>query len=256
MSDPVIISEMGGLLRITLDRPGAGNAVTPALIAGLTAGVAMAEQTETRAVLIEGNGANFCAGADLRHFADHLEHIDVELASMATGFHAMLDRLAALPVPVVVAVQGNAIGAGFGLALIADLIIATDTARFSTGYSRLGLSADAGVSFTLTRAVGARLARSLLITARFVGAPEALALGLIDRVVPVDVLRAEAEEAARALATGATSAYAAIKRLTAQAVAAPSLRSQLDREEAEITSLARDPRVAAAMTAMLKPRSG
>src|SRR3546814_2044205 len=121
---------------------------------------------------------------------------------MATGFHAMLERLYRLPKPVVAAVQGTAIGAGFGLALAADLVVAGRSARFSTGYARLGLSADAGVSWFLTQALGPRQAGALLMTARFLGADEAHSLGLIDEVVEDEALPAAAETAARAFAAG------------------------------------------------------
>lgn len=251
MTAPVIVAHDDGLVRITLNRPEASNAVTPALIDALAAGVAAARAPDARALLIEGAGRNFCAGADLRHFSRHLDAVDVELAAMATRFHAMLVDLVALPIPIVVAVQGNAVGAGFGLALVGDLILVADDARFSTGYARLGLSADAGTSYTLTRALGPRLAGSLLMTARFVDAGAAHSLGLIDRTVPKDALSAEANRAARAFADGPTAAYAAIKRLVEAAVSSPGLREQLDREEAEITQLSRHPRVAAAMSAML-----
>lgn len=212
-SESVVTEYEAGLLRISLDRPANGNAVTPGLIADLMGAVAEAEDPDVRAVLIAGSGANFCAGADLRHFAGKLDRVADELQEMATGFHAMLERLYRLPKPVVAAVQGSAIGAGFGLALATDLVVAGRSARFSTGYARLGLSADAGVSWFLTQALGPRQAGALLMTARFLGAGEAHSLGLIDEIVEDEALPAAAEAAAQAFAAGPGGAYAAIKAL-------------------------------------------
>lgn len=253
LSESVVTEFEAGLLRISLDRPASGNAVTPGLIGELMNAVAEAEDPAVHAVLIAGAGANFCAGADLRHFAGKLDRVADELQEMATGFHAMLERLYRLPKPVVAAVQGNAVGAGFGIALAADLVVASGTARFSTGYARLGLSADAGVSWFLTQALGPRQAGALLMTARFIVAEEAKSLGLVDEVVADDMLAAAAETAARAFAAGPGSAYTAIKALT-RAARSNDLPAHLALEEAHVVRLARDPAVAEAMAAILKPR--
>lgn len=244
-----------GLGRLTLNRPDAANAVTPEFIDAFTAAIGEAEHSGCRVLLLDAAGKNFCVGADLKHFAARLDAIPPELERMANGFHAALARLYALPIPVVAAVRGNAVGAGFGLALAADIIIAADSARFSTAYARLGLSADAGVSYFLTRAIGVRLARSLLLTARFVSADEAKGYGLVDRSVPAGELATEAEKAARELLAGSPGAHAAIKTLTDQAWSAPDLPTQLDHERDAIVALAADPRVAQAMAGMLG-RSG
>lgn len=235
-----------GLGILTLDRPAAANAVTPALIADLGTAVEAAAAAPVRALLLRGAGRNFCAGADLRHFAADLDALPAELDAMAIGFHEAVARLCELPIPVVAAVQGNAIGAGFGLALAADIVLASEDARFATGYARLGLSADAGTSFFLARALGVRLARSLLISARFVPAAEALGLGLVDRCVAADALAEESLTMARALADGPTEAYAAIKRLTSAAERS-ELRAHLDAEREAIVALAGRPRAAEAI---------
>ena len=244
----------GGLLAIMLNRPASSNAVTPALIAALTHAVEAAEAPEVKAVLLRGEGTNFCAGADLRHFAGHLDDVAGEMQVMATGFHAMLERFYNLPKPVVAAVQGTAIGAGFGLVLAADHVIASRGARFSTGYIRLGLSADAGVSWFLAQALGPRQAASLLMTARFLSAEEAAGFGLVDTLVEEEALAAAAMTAARAFADGPAEAYAAIKALTR---AAPNndLGRHLREEEAHVVRLARGPAVGAAMASLLKPRA-
>lgn len=235
--------------RIILNRPEAGNSVNPALIDDLGNAVAAACAAAVRAILIEARGANFSLGGDVRHLAAVGDGVAAELHDMATRFHIAQLRLCQLPVPILSAVRGNAIGGGFGLALSADFLICSDDARFSTGYSRLGLSADAGVSYFLTRAVGARRAAALLIDARFVPADEAVAIGIADRQVPNADLDAAAERWAVELAAGPTSAIAAIKRLTDEA-RTNSLAHQLDRETAEITALAARKDVIAAVSAI------
>jgi 2-(1,2-epoxy-1,2-dihydrophenyl)acetyl-CoA isomerase len=234
---------------IILNRPEAGNSVNPALIDDLGKAVDAACAASVRAILIRARGANFSLGGDVRHLVAVGNGAAAELHQMATRFHIAQLRLCQLPVPILAAVRGNTIGGGFGLALSADFLICADTARFSTGYSRLGLSADAGVSYFLTRAVGARRAAALLIDAGFLSADEAVAIGIADRQVPDADLGDAAEQWAAELAAGPTSAFAAIKRLTDTA-RTNSLAQQLDRETEEITALAEREDVIAAIGAI------
>ena len=240
----------GTVGRVILARPEAGSAVTPALIVDLGAAVDAAEGSPSRAILVTAEGANFCLGADLKHLAA-ADSLATELDKMANAFHSALARLFALPLPIIAAVQGNAIGGGFGLALAADFLICAEDARFSTGYARLGLSADAGVSFFLTRTLGMRRARTFLIDPRFIPAEEALALGIAYRTAPASTLDRTALEFARQVADGPTSAFAAIKRLTEAAVAAEDLSVHLEHEAREIVTLAAHDGVRRAIRATL-----
>jgi 2-(1,2-epoxy-1,2-dihydrophenyl)acetyl-CoA isomerase len=246
----VQFDSMGAVGRITLARPQVGNAVSPPLIADLAAAIDAAEAAPCRAVLIAAEGANFCVGADLKYLEAAGARLAAELERMANEFHAALVKLCAMKVPIVVAARGMVIGGGFGLALASDFLICPADARFSTGYTRLGLSADAGVSFFLTRAVGVRRARSLLIDPRFIEPNELVALGIAERIVPADELDARALAFATELASGPTAAIGAIKRLT-QAAIEGELRAHLDRETREIVMLARRPDVLAAIQATL-----
>ncbi len=224
---------------LRFQRAEAGNAVTPAVIGDLDRAIDAVASSDAKAMILAGAGPNFCVGADLKHFAGLDGDLSLELDRMATAFHASLARMTDLPLPVIASVQGAAVGAGFGLALASDHIVCADTARFSTGYARLGLSADAGVSYFLTRALGIRRARSLLMSARFLDAEEARTLGLVEDVcLPAD-LAARTQMVARVFADGPNDAYGAIKRLTDEAMQGPSLRSHLDREQVEIVTLAR-----------------
>jgi 2-(1,2-epoxy-1,2-dihydrophenyl)acetyl-CoA isomerase len=240
----------GTVGRLILARPEAGNAVTPALIADLGAAVDAAERSPSRAVLITAEGTNFCLGADLKYLVA-ADSLAAELEGMANAFHSALARLCALPLPIIAAVQGNAIGGGFGLALAADFLICAEDARFSTGYARLGLSTDAGVSFFLTRALGIRRARTLLIDSRFIPAEEALALSIAYQTAPANTLDGTALEFAKQLADGPTSAFAAIKRLTEAAATAENFPEHLARETGEIVTLAAHDDVRRAIRATL-----
>jgi 2-(1,2-epoxy-1,2-dihydrophenyl)acetyl-CoA isomerase len=232
---------------LVLDRPDAGNAITPELILDLSTALDAAASAPVRAVLMRAEGPNFCVGADLRHFTAHRHHIAEELSAMADTFHATLARLTELPVPVVAQVQGAAVGAGLGLVLAADAVVCAESAKLMTGYARLGLSADAGVSFFLTRALGMRRARWLLMSGRPLGAREALELGLCDEVCEPADLPARASAVAEQLALLPVEAAVAVKRLTAEAAAGADLRTQLDRERQEITRLAAGPQLASAL---------
>lgn len=240
----------GDIARIILTRPKAGNAVDAALIADLGRAVDAVIAANPRSVLISAEGPNFSVGGDLKHLLAAGDDVAAELQRMAQGFHAAQLRLVEFGVPIVAAVRGNAIGGGFGLALTADYLLCSENARFSTGYSRLGLSTDAGVSYFLTRALGSRRARTLLMDARFLSADDAISLGIADRKLPDDQLDEAALNLARALAEGPTAAYAAIRRLT-DVAGANSLAAQLDLEACEIVALAGREDVKAALSAPL-----
>jgi 2-(1,2-epoxy-1,2-dihydrophenyl)acetyl-CoA isomerase len=157
----VRFEHLGNIARIILARPDAGNAINATLIADLGAAVDAVRAVEPRSVLITAEGANFSLGGDLKHLHAAGSDVAAELGRMAHDFHAAQLRLIGIGVPIIAAARGHTIGGGFGLALSSDYLLCSENARFSTGYSRLGLSADAGVSYFLTRALGVRRARTL-----------------------------------------------------------------------------------------------
>jgi 2-(1,2-epoxy-1,2-dihydrophenyl)acetyl-CoA isomerase len=167
-----------------------------------------------RALLITGEGPNFCAGGDIKTFAskgaglpDYLREATMWLQVSAAG-------LLSLQAPVIAAVHGYAAGGGgFGLVCAADLVIAGESAKFLAGATRVGMAPDAGVSVTLPHLVGLRKALEITLTNPTLTAAQALDIGLITRVVPDDALPDEALALARSLAAGATRALAAAKRL-------------------------------------------
>jgi 2-(1,2-epoxy-1,2-dihydrophenyl)acetyl-CoA isomerase len=146
-------------------------------------------------------------------------------------------RLVRLPVPVVVAVQGVAAGAGVSIACAGDLVLAGESARFTLAYTKAGLVPDGGASYLLPRLVGMRRAQELIFTNRMLSASEAREIGLITRVVPDAELARESEELARTLAQGRTAAFAATKRLLASSTVS-SIETQMEAESREIARAA------------------
>lgn len=188
-------------------------------------------------VVLAADGTNFCVGGDITDFPDGPEEATVHISRMAALVHGAFATLWELPVPIVAAVQGAAAGAGIGLALLGDIVVAADTVRFRSSYTAVGLSPDCGVSWLLPRVAGERLALDMVLTNRTVGAAESLAAGLVSRVVPADRLAEETSAVADAVVAAGDLASRTSKRLLRQA-GADSLRAHLADEAASIAALA------------------
>jgi enoyl-CoA hydratase/carnithine racemase len=204
---------------LTLDRPDNRNSMTPELLAAFAAAVAEARaDADARCVVITGTGRCFSAGADFRSAVQRTEasRLPHERSyAMYAPFLSVLD----LEVPVIAALNGHAVGGGFGLALLCDLRVAAAEGRYGANFVRLGLHPGMAITYLLPRLIGAAAAAELLFTGRLVDGAEALRLGLASRVVPaVDVLPV-ALELAREIAQNAPLAV----RLTKQ-----SLRRSLE----------------------------
>jgi 2-(1,2-epoxy-1,2-dihydrophenyl)acetyl-CoA isomerase len=232
---PVLLEISGGVGRLTLNRPGNANAIDVATARALAESAGkLAGDPTVRAVLLRGAGERFCGGGDVKSFADARDGLDARLREIVTQLHVAMDALASLDAPVVAAVQGSAAGAGFALALAADLVLAAESARFVLAYTGIGLTPDGGTTWYLERTVGRRRALELVLTNRALSAAEALDWGLVTRVVPDEDLGATAEELVGELATGPTRAFGAAKRLVDAAPRA-ELDAQLAAEAAALT---------------------
>jgi 2-(1,2-epoxy-1,2-dihydrophenyl)acetyl-CoA isomerase len=172
-----------------------------------------------RALIITGSGGSFCAGGDLKGVqarmsaTDPEDHPALAMRGNLTDGHAWLDSLRHLNLPVIAAVDGAAYGAGMSLALSADFILASDRAQFCMSFARIGLIPDMGAMHMLPRLVGMAAARELFLTARRVGAAEAMSLGFVHAVTGVEDLPAEARQFARRFRNAPRSAVEVTKRL-------------------------------------------
>ncbi len=204
-----------GVAELCLNRPDAANALNLELLEALAERLAEVEAADgVRALLLRGEGRNFCAGGDVREFASKGDGLPAHLR-VATSLLASAARaLVHLPAPVVTAVQGAATGGGgLGLVCASDIVLAGESARFMSGAVRVGMAPDAGSSVSLQRIVGLRRALEITLLNPMLDAQTARELGIVTRVVPDEDLLLDARAVAGALATGPTEALAATKRL-------------------------------------------
>lgn len=198
---------------ITFDRPESFNALSLQLASELRAAVTeISERDDIGALVIRGNGPAFCAGGDVHEMAAAADR-PAFLAELAGALHESLLMLSELGVVVITAATGAVAGGGLGVFLAGDISVVGEDATFSSAYSGVGLTPDCGVSTLLPAAVG--LHRSLQITAggRRLNAAEALDWGITGRVVPADLVHAEAHTLALAIANGPSAALGATRRL-------------------------------------------
>jgi 2-(1,2-epoxy-1,2-dihydrophenyl)acetyl-CoA isomerase len=214
--------------------------VDAALAAGFetAVGTALADRS-VGAILLSGAGRSFMAGGDITSMGPR-EGRAAAIVDLIEPVHRALKLLAASPVVTLAALQGPIAGAGMSLALGTDLAIAGEGARFSMAYVRLGTTPDTGGTWALARLVGHRRAMEIALLNPVLTAGEALALGLVNRVVPDPDLAAEAKALARRLAAGPREAQARTKALLRRAPDT-SLADQLDAERDAFLDCAADP---------------
>jgi enoyl-CoA hydratase/carnithine racemase len=209
MTDEVKIAvDDDGVALLTLDRPPL-NALSTSLLAALAQRAhEVARDPKIKAVVITGNDRAFAAGADVTEFAPNRESGRI----VSAAFRTATDAIAALERPVIAAIRGYALGGGLEVALACDLRVAADTARVGQPEILLGIIPGGGATQRLSRLVGPARAKELMWSGRQVHADEALALGLVDKVVAADDVVPEALRWARSLAGGAVVAMGLAKR--------------------------------------------
>jgi 2-(1,2-epoxy-1,2-dihydrophenyl)acetyl-CoA isomerase len=232
-----LLSVSDGVATITLARPGAGNALDLPTAIALRDAVAALEGTseEVGVVALRAEGRLFCAGGDVRAMAAAPDRAAF-VAELAHVLHEALARLRALPVPVVAVVQGTAAGAGVGLVLASDVVLAVEQATFVAAYPSVGLSPDCGVSALLPGAVGARRAALFLLTGATLDAETALEWGLVSEICPAEHLEARAGEVLAGIAALPRAAVGEAARLLRRSPER-SYADQLADEAATITRL-------------------
>ncbi|TMJ12965.1 MAG: enoyl-CoA hydratase [Alphaproteobacteria bacterium] len=205
----ILVEQRGAVTLVTLNRPKALNALNTTVLAELIEAFAAYDSDESqRCLVLTGNERAFAAGADIKEMSNH------GFAEMyASNFFAGWERVTATRKPWIAAVAGYALGGGCEVAMMADFIIAADTAQFGQPEIRLGVTPGMGGSQRLTRAVGKAKAMEMCLTGRNMGAEEAERSGLVARVVPAAELLDEAMKTAQAIASMAPLAAIATKEM-------------------------------------------
>ncbi len=233
MTGDLLESVEGGVATLTLNRPDRMNAMsTPMLEALLAAVTRLSADPDIGVVVLTGAGRAFCAGGDVKAMAAGKEFAEDTLEAKAQALRGAMEIsrwLHEMPKPTIAMVGGAAAGAGLSLALACDLRIAGTEARFATAFARVGYSGDFGGSYFLSQLVGTAKARELYYTAELIDAEQALALGMINRLVPQEDLAAETQALADRLARGPRVALRYMKR-NMNAAESGSLGELLDLE--------------------------
>ncbi len=202
---------------ITLNRPDKLNAYIPEMGADVvTAFRSAVEDKDVRVVVLTGSGRGFCAGVDLEHLKASFAEQDKASKGPKLGEEDFLRKLPLelqeYPKPVIVAINGHAIGVGITMALPCDIRIAAETAKIGFTFAKLGILPGLGSTHLLPRLVGVAKAQELVLTARIILAPEALEIGLVNKVVPADQLLEEARAMAQMMAAHDPAVLASAKR--------------------------------------------
>ncbi|MBK1836545.1 enoyl-CoA hydratase [Azospirillum sp. YIM B02556] len=223
----ILVSRSGPVTTVRLNRPERLNALTEPLKATLgDVFLDLAFDDDVRAVILTGSGRGFCASGDV----NNLGHFTAfSTRERFRRLHRVIAAIANLEKPVVAAVRGPVAGVGFSMALASDLIVASETARFSMVFKNVGLAPDGGAVYFLCQALGLMKAKELVFTGRPLTAVEAQSLGIVSRVVPDAELESAADALAREMAAGPTMAFGLAKRMF-KAMTVPTLEAFLDLE--------------------------
>lgn len=220
-TNDVLVEINGDVMQLTLNRPDSLNAFSPEMLEGLSKAIKQAnEDVGIKAILFKGSGRAFCAGGDVKQMGtrdsittyDHLGKTNDLVMAM---HHSKK--------PIIAAVHGFAAGAGFNLAMAADIILAEEDTKFILSFSKVGLMSDGGGSYFMTRLVGPNRAKELLFNAEPLTSQEAYALNIVNHVYEKDKFKEEVKAFTDKIATGPSNAYEFIKKTVNQ-----SLHSNLE----------------------------
>jgi enoyl-CoA hydratase/carnithine racemase len=249
--DHLKVTLEGHVATVTIDRP-PNNHVSVELMSDLADALESLDNSNNcRAVVLASAGKAFCAGADL-------VAPDGIAGKGMGGINALYDqavRLFSVETPIIAAVQGAAVGAGLGLALVADFRVAAPEARFAANFVKLGFHPGFGLTHTLPRLIGQQRANLMFLTGRRVKAEEALGWGLVDEVVPLAGLLAAAQALAAEIAENAPLAVLATRKTLRQGLA-EAVRAQTNHEHAQQTILRATEDFAEGVRAVQERRAG
>jgi enoyl-CoA hydratase/carnithine racemase len=212
--DTLVVDREGGVVTVTLNRPHRKNALTGTMVGALTSELReVARRPGDRVLVLAGAGGEFCSGADLSDADGPAQSGSPTALTRVRRVSDLAAALHGLGKPAIAKVDGVAVGAGLGLALGCDLVVASERARFSMIFVRRALSPDAGTSWLLPRLVGMARAKELALLGDMLDATAAYGLGLVTRVVPVHELDTTVAALAERLAAGPALALSLTKQL-------------------------------------------
>lgn len=236
----LIFSIEDSVARITINRPAQMNAVDVLTAQELLLAARRCSTDPTvRCVVLTGAGDRaFCAGGDVAGFALDPERVDSLIEEMTVHLHEAISVFSRMRAPVVARVNGTVAGAGLGLMAAADLAVASQTAKFTSAYTKIGLTPDGSTSWFMPRLIGLRRTKELFLLNRVLSATEAVAWGLVNRVVTPQELDATVDEITQQLARGPTLAFGSVKRLLLSSDDT-DLEQQMKHESASIVQMSR-----------------
>lgn len=243
MVQPVDLSFKGDVAWLTLNRPDESNAINLETAEALLRNVGLISTAGSRVAVISGAGGTFCSGGDVVEMAE-ASNLSTYVRQLAGTFHDALIKLAELNAVIIAAVDGVAARGGLGLALAADIQLASNRSMFLTSYESLGLTPDSGTSFLLPRSIGISQARQMFATGMRLDATFAAGIGLVHKVVRPDELPDAASELASRLAAR-PQLHMSQTRTLFWGADSGEYRRHLDAERDAISDAARTPQVAA-----------
>lgn len=224
--------------RIVLKRGDRANAISRATSRALARAIDSVLECRPRAVLLCAEGRIFCAGGDIDEFVAAGPALDALVDDILDPLHPALYKLATAPLPVVAALNGPVGGAGIGLALCADFVLAAESVKLRTGYAAIGLSPDLGSSYFLARRVGTVRAQQWFMLSETIDAQRCLTEGVVDALYPDAELAGKAEDLVQKLARAASGSMASIKTLF-NGLPARDLKEHLELEHQLLAARAR-----------------
>jgi 2-(1,2-epoxy-1,2-dihydrophenyl)acetyl-CoA isomerase len=234
--ETIKFEQSGPITRITLNRPDAANGMNDTMTRELAHAAARCDTEATKVVVLTGSGRFFCAGGDLKAFANAPRRGPF-IKGVADDLHRAISTFARMDAVLITAVNGVAAGAGFSLAVTGDLVLSAESASFTMAYTRAGLSPDGSSSYYLPRLIGMTKTKELMLTNRTLPAQEASQWGLVTEVVADDELAARTNKLADQMAATARGSNGGVKALLL-ATFASGLEEQMELEGRLIAALA------------------
>lgn len=239
---PLKTEVQGKVATITLNRPAQMNTIDLDMAKALyETSLSLTDHPTVRALIITGAGEKaFCAGGDLAAFDQYGRAVGEHLHEVTHYLHGSISRFARMALPIITAVNGVTAGGGLAFLGFPQFVLAADSARFVSAYTKAGLSPDGSSTWYLPRLLGVRRAQEFIFMNRMLTAEEAVEWGLINKSVKASDLMDEAGSAAEILASGPRMAYGRIKDLLNSSLTTP-LETQMDHEARNLVRSAQDP---------------